>query len=186
MTLPEPNIPFDIHTDRLHLRAPEPDYAQEIYDAVRDSLPELTPWIDWAPTWDSPQKVEEIIYRSRVWFYNREAFIWYIYEQATARFVGVMELHSVDWEVPRAEVGYWLRTSGAGHGYMTEAVAHITTLALKDWGFTRLQALCDARNTRAIQVAERTGFVREGLLKQYERDAAGELCDILLLARCTP
>lgn len=183
MSKPSVVIPMEIHTERLLLRAPQAGEGQAVFEAVRESAAEMQSWIDWVDDWHSPERVEEIAYRCRVWFYNQETFTWRVYLRETGRFIGTVELHSIDWDIPRAEVGYWQRTSAAGHGLMTEAVDKITTLALTEWGFKRLQALCDARNTRAICLAERVGFVREGVLRSYEHDAAGELCDILVLAK---
>jgi RimJ/RimL family protein N-acetyltransferase len=179
----KPVIPMEISTPRLLLRAPQAGEGAEVFAAVQESLTEMQPWIDWVEDWNSPERVEEIAYRCRVWFYNQETFTWRVYLRETERFVGTVELHSIDWDIPRAEIGYWQRTSAAGQGLMTEAVEKITMLALQAWGFKRLQALCDARNTRAIRLVERLGFEREGLLRRYEHDAAGELCDIVLLAK---
>lgn len=176
-------IPMIIETDRLILRAPQPDEAVEVYQAVRESAQEMKPWIDWVEDWSSPARVEEIAYRCRVWFYNRETFTWRIYRRDTQQFVGTVELHSIDWEVPRAEIGYWIRSSAAGQGFITEAVGEVVQLALESWGIKRIQALCDARNTRAIHIAEKLGFQQEGTLHAYERDASGALCDIVVLGK---
>lgn len=125
-----------IETDCLILRAPQPDEAVEVYEVVRESAQEMKPWIDWVEDWSSPARVEEIAYRCRVWFYNRETFTWRIYRRDTRQFVGTVELHSIDWDVPRAEIGYWIRSSAARQGCSVQ-------LAMQSWGIKRIQALCD-------------------------------------------
>ena len=43
-----PEVPLEIPTERLTLRAPHPDYAQEMNDGIRESIAELREWMDWA------------------------------------------------------------------------------------------------------------------------------------------
>jgi len=41
-------VPLEIATPRLALRAPHPDHARELNDAIRDSFEELRVWMEWA------------------------------------------------------------------------------------------------------------------------------------------
>ena len=60
-------------------------------------------------------------------------------------------------------------------------------LTLMDWawrqGMVRIEVWCDVRNTRSLAFAESLGMLREGLMRQVERDGRGLLCDHHLLAR---
>jgi len=57
------------------------------------------------------------------------------------------------------EIGYWLRTSQTGHGYMTAAVDALARVALALPGIERVALRHDAGNSRSAAVAERAGFV---------------------------
>ena len=93
-----------------------------------------------------------------------------------------VELHSVDFGVPRCQLGFVGCSRQRGRGLMREAA-----LTLMDWayhrGMARIEVWCDVRNTRALAFAESLGLQREGLMRQVERDARGQLCDQHLLAR---
>ena len=85
-----------------------------------------------------------------------------------------------------AEIGYWLATSETGKGYMTEA-----TIMIIEWAFSlpnglngesllRISSNIFGGNEASTAVARKTGFKREGVL----RDAVwknGELKDLLVL-----
>jgi RimJ/RimL family protein N-acetyltransferase len=69
-----------------------------------------------------------------------------------------------------------------GHGYGSEAIALLATLAFTTFEVQRLYAYVFARNPRAKRAFEKAGFVVEGLLRQ-ERRLGNEFIDVYLLAR---
>lgn len=84
--------------------------------------------------------------------------------------------------MPAFEIGYWLRTSAWGRGYVSEAVQVLSRFAFEMLGANRVEIRCDPRNTRSAAVPTRLGFVQEALLRNDVRDGAGELRDILIFA----
>lgn len=186
MTLPNIDIPTLIVTDRLELRAPTPTDASQLKAIMDESLEDFKPWLDFAHHPYSLSSLEDLCYRARTLFINREAFIWHIWHRGSERMAGVLDLHSWDWDVPRAELGYWLRTSDTGKGIIAEAAGAVLRLAFTEWGVQRIEAHCDTRNIAAIKVAERLGFQQEGILRRYELDAFGNICDQIMLSRLAP
>ena len=84
--------------------------------------------------------------------------------------------------VPSFEIGYWLRQSAEGHGYMSEAVRLITTYLFDNLGAQRVMIRCDARNARSKAVAERLGFPFEGGTRHDEIGTDGTVRDSLIYA----
>ncbi|MNO02948.1 hypothetical protein D3C81_2235160 [compost metagenome] len=66
---------------------------------------------------------------------------------------------------------------------MTEAVAAITKYAIVDLGANRIEIRCDSRNLRSAQVAERSGFTLEGILRNDVCDVDGALCSTKVFAK---
>src|SRR5260370_30512633 len=89
----------------------------------------------WVKEYRAPEDALATIRRLRVRWLVREDLITGIFERATGRFLGGSGLSRIDWTIRRFEIGYWLRTSAIGHGYVTETVQLLTRLA-----FDRLQA----------------------------------------------
>lgn len=67
----------------------------------------------------------------------------------------------------QAEIGYTLAPRWQGHGYATEAVRAVLEHLFRARGLHRVSAECDARNLASARLLERTGFQREGLLRQH-------------------
>ena len=56
------------------------------------------------------------------------------------------------------ELGYGLRSGCCGQGYMTEAVAAVTSWALAQTGVTRVEAETAPENTASQRVLLRAGY----------------------------
>ncbi|MBF6590801.1 MAG: GNAT family N-acetyltransferase, partial [Ktedonobacterales bacterium] len=97
-------------------------------------------------------------------------------------FLGGLGLHPRGWETGFFEIGYWLRASAEGQGYMAEGVRLMTDYAFAHLGATRVQIRCDARNQRSAGLARRLGFVQEAHLRCQMRATDGTLRDTLVFA----
>jgi RimJ/RimL family protein N-acetyltransferase len=85
--------------------------------------------------------------------------------------------------VPSFETGYWVRAGYTGRGYVTEACRAITAAAFDVLGAARVEIRCHDANVRSWRVAERAGFVLEGVLRNERRHLDGALGDTRIYAR---
>ncbi len=83
------------------------------------------------------------------------------------RVLGGCSLHSVDQAFSRIGVGYWLLPSARGMGAASRAVILLSRWALGPLGFARLELTCGPANTASQRVAQRSGFTREGILRDH-------------------
>jgi RimJ/RimL family protein N-acetyltransferase len=67
----------------------------------------------------------------------------------------------------RAEVGYWVRKDRRGEGIATRALRLLSGWAFDDLGFARVQLHTDVENVASQPVAEKAGYVREGVLRAW-------------------
>jgi RimJ/RimL family protein N-acetyltransferase len=67
----------------------------------------------------------------------------------------------------RAECGYWLAAPERGRGLTTRALRLLARWAFESCGLERLQLRADVNNVASQRVAEKAGFVREGVLRAY-------------------
>jgi RimJ/RimL family protein N-acetyltransferase len=177
------NPPETLTTARLSLRAPRLADAPGLFAAVRESLPELMPYMAWATPDYSLAACEANTRAAIAQFAAREGLRYGFFELATGEFVGNASFHHLDWSVPKGELGYWCRTSRVGEGLVREGVAALAEMAERDLGTRRLEIRCDTRNRRSARVAEACGFELEGTLRNERRDPQGALRDTLLYAR---
>lgn len=177
------DIPDSFESERLVLRAPRPGDGATLNAAVIESLPELRPWMSWAMQMPTLADSEEYVRRAAVKYAAREALPLLIWHKATGALIGGSGMHGIDWEVPSVEIGYWVRTSQAGQGYITEAVNAITHFAFEVIGAHRVEIRCNEGNVRSAAVARRAGFELEGILRNEARDHILELRNTMVFAR---
>lgn len=174
-------VPEEIVTERLVLRAPHPDYAREMNTAVCESIEELRPWMPWAAEPPTLEESRAQASRAREAFLAREDLQLILF--LGDRIVGSSGLHRIDWDVPKFETGYWVRTTDERRGYVTEAVEAITDLAFEGLGARRLEIRASTLNARSLAVPERLGFTLEGVLHNDTRHLNVELRDTAVYAK---
>lgn len=169
--------------ERIVVRHYRADDARALMEAVEESRDHIRPWLPFA---DEHRSVEEsrhwIIGQNAKWLL-RETMNCSIWEKVGNRFLGGIGLYPHNWDTGYFEIGYWLRKSAEGHGYVTEAVKLLTDYALTQLGANRVEIRCDERNTRSASVAKRLGFVQEALLRNHESAPDGSLRSTLIFAR---
>lgn len=67
----------------------------------------------------------------------------------------------------RAEIGYLLGRDHWGKGIMTEALKKIIHYGFEQMNLNKIQALISLDNKRSIDLVERLGFSKEGILKEH-------------------
>jgi RimJ/RimL family protein N-acetyltransferase len=113
---------------------------------------------------------------------RRTDFALGIWERGTGRLLGGTGFHNIDWDVPSFDIGYWIRPSAEGKGYVTAAAKLLTECAFEELGAQRLVITCDADNVRSAAIPERLGFMLEARLRNHVRKANGLLRDTLIFA----
>jgi ribosomal-protein-serine acetyltransferase len=177
------DFPTEFETERLLIRAPQPGDGQLINEAIRESQASLMPWLPFADPLPTIDESEENVRRAYAKFILREDLRLHVFDRQTRRFLGSSGLHRMNWQIGRFEIGYWLRDSASGQGYMTEAVRSTVDFADRYLGARRIEIRCDGRNLRSRKVAERCGFVLEGMLRENAPDTAGQPSDTLIYAK---
>lgn len=177
------SFPESFETGRLLIRAPQWGDGAVMNAAILESLEELRPWLPFARTAPTLEESEAFTREARLAFLRRRELHMRLYHKETGAFIGCSGLHRIDWDIRSFEIGYWVRTSCAGQGYITEAVNGITDFAVSVLGANRLEIRCSARNARSAAVAERAGFKLEAVLRSSRRGESGELEDSKIYAK---
>lgn len=177
------DIPESIETERLLIRAARWGDGAEMNEAIAESLNELQPWMIFAQSLQSPEETEQFARESRLKYLNRTFLHMNIYDKTEGTFIGCSGLHHMDWDIRAFELGYWIRSSCSGKGYMTEAVNGITDFAIHELKANRIEIRCSGRNAKSAAVAERAGYKLDGILRLSTRGFDGELHDSKVYAK---
>jgi precorrin-6B C5,15-methyltransferase / cobalt-precorrin-6B C5,C15-methyltransferase len=85
--------------------------------------------------------------------------------ESAGRLAGAIDLKQVDWARRVATVGYWVAPWARGRGVAAGAARALTEWAIRDHGFERVQLFAAIGNTASQRVAQKAGFVREGVAR---------------------
>lgn len=176
------DFPDQFETARLLIRSPRPGDGKMLYDAVTESLEHLKPWMPWAHQEVTLEAEEGIARRMHTDFLRRDDLPLFVLKKDSGEFVGGSGLHRFDWDVPRFEIGYWVREKFHGQGFITEAVTGIANFAFEKLFAERVEIRMDDNNARSWRVAERCHFKLEGVLRNEARDVNGTLRDTRVYA----
>jgi ribosomal-protein-serine acetyltransferase len=177
------DIPDEIVTARLRLRAPRDGEAAEMNRAIRESIDELNPWMPWANPMPAMEQTQVYCQRSIARQAVREEISYRLYLRDADLYAGHISLTRMNWNVPRFEIGFWIRTSLSRRGYVTEAVGALTEFAFSALKACRVEIHSDEKNIGSRRVAEKAGFTLEGILRNQQRDSTGRLENMCVYAR---
>ncbi|MBI5471422.1 MAG: GNAT family N-acetyltransferase [Ignavibacteriae bacterium] len=160
------SLPATWESERLLARQYVPSDARllvEVYRANRDRL------ID-----DFPARVSQIVdvksaetfihERAQLWK-KRNAFFFGVWDKATKSYAGEVCFKDLLWAVPKADIGYFVVRECEGKGIMSASVAMLLPFAFEWLLLEKLQLRCSVQNVASRRVAERCGFLLEGVLR---------------------
>lgn len=133
-------------------------------EAVRESVPDLRPWMPWC---HPDYSVEE----SRSWLelqvsaFQQRAEFEFAIVAPDGRILGGCGLNHLDPLNRRANLGYWVRSSEARRGVATAAVRLLRAWAFANTDLVRLEVVIASGNAASHRVAEKAGATREGTLR---------------------
>jgi RimJ/RimL family protein N-acetyltransferase len=88
-----------------------------------------------------------------------------IVDEADGAFLGLAALVRIDREGREAEAGYIVAPQARGRGVAARALRLLTDWALGDLGLERIELRITTENLTSMRVAERCGYLREGVLR---------------------
>jgi hypothetical protein len=180
------DLPPSLHTARLQLRPPQAGDGAALCEAVSESLPALRAFLGmlpWVAAEPSVASSEAWCRQAQANFIARTDLPFLMFERASGQLLGAVGLHRPVWATPRFEVGYWCRSSRAGGGHVSEAVAALVALAFGTLHAARVELVTDAANIASRRVAERCGFTLEGMRRHDHRAPDGSLRDVCMYAQ---
>lgn len=159
-----------LETDRLLLRKFIRRDADALTEAVQSSLSELGEWLPWVHAAYGKDDAVAFIRDSHQAWKDGRAFDFAIRRRTDpVRHVGNISI----WHVSRlgrvGEIGYWVRSDATADGIATEATARMVELGFSELGFHKITLRIAVGNRGSERVAEKLGFVREGILREELR-----------------
>lgn len=145
------------------------------------SEPDIRHWMGWdAEPPDKREARANIERAARAWADGTWA-VFRIVDAPTDEVVGGVNLHF--FGLSAAEISYFLKRSARGRGLATRAVLLVTDWAFRELRLARVELRADPANGPSRRVAERAGFVREGVERGSRAWPDGTRFDSLVYSR---
>ncbi|MFC5825774.1 GNAT family N-acetyltransferase [Nonomuraea insulae] len=161
--LPSSALPrTELRTPRLLLRPPSPADVGDLAAAAADPLTQARTGV---PRDYNEQHARAFIDHAERLRIRGAGITWTAEELATGRFAVNVDLRDIDWNNRTAEIGYMTAPWVRGRGYAGEAVLAIARWLFERQGFSRIQLRAAPANSASQRVAEKAGFVREGVAR---------------------
>jgi ribosomal-protein-serine acetyltransferase len=139
------------------------DDAESFYQAVKESVIELSYWMPWCnPHYSLQDAVAWISYCEQAWEQKTE-FPLGVFEISSGRLVGGTGINHINRAYRIGNVGYWVATPFTGRGFARKAAWMAASIGFDDLGFTRLEIAVLTHNKSSQKVAEALGAFRESI-----------------------
>lgn len=158
-------VPTQIKGNLVCLRRFHPADAAPLFEAVRESLAELSAFMTWCHQAYSLEDSRTFIIRSSSDWDKGEQYNFAIYDSKETTLMGVIGLNHINQSHRFANIGYWVRQSCTRRGTGTAATLLVAEFGLGDLGLQRLEILIPDHNIASRRVAEKTGAKFEGRLR---------------------
>lgn len=184
------DFPLPIITPRLILRQPVMGSVDvnKYVEAVTESVNELKPWLLWAQYIPSVDQAEEYISECCANWISKNnndiGLVLFIFDRKTNVFLGHIVMWNIVWDIPKLDIGFWVRSSCAHKGYITEATNALTRYCFLQLGMRRIEIRCEIKNKRSQLVPKRLGYHLDGILRNNVKAVSdGVLTDTMVFSR---
>ena len=153
-----------VRVSPVRIRPYRPDDAPRLYEAARESVGDVFPWLAWChPQYTLAEAVAWAESREEL---ARQALEYhFVITGDEDRFLGGCGINHINRIHRFGNLGYWVRSSATGRGIAVSAVALAAEFAFRSTDLVRLEIVCGVGNHRSQRVAEKAGAFREGVLR---------------------
>ncbi|MFI8929765.1 GNAT family N-acetyltransferase [Streptomyces sp. NPDC053474] len=146
------------------LRPLEPWNAEEFLEHVDRAREFAGPWVPATVIAKDLESARELLQRYVDKLASDTGRLYGVW--LDGKLVGGVLFRVFDTATETCEVGVWLEPSATGRGLITNAARVLIDWAVDQRGMHRVEWLVSSRNDRSKALAERLGFVRDGVLRE--------------------
>jgi len=149
----------------ISLRPMQMQFAQQVYEAARESIPEIKPWMSWAHDHYSLQETEKFLGMTVAGWEEKTNFGFAIFDAKTDAVLGGCGLNHIHPVYHFCNLGYWVRTSRHGEGVAGRAARLAAKFGFEQGIIIRAEIVMAVGNEKSRRAAEKTGAHYEGILR---------------------
>jgi ribosomal-protein-serine acetyltransferase len=159
--IPKPELADDTILVRPYCAADVP----ALYEAARESIIEVSRWLAWGhASYSISETTEFITSREEAWARGEE-YSFGIFDKRSSRSLGGVGLNFINRIHQLGNLGYWVRTSHTRQGIASRAALLVARFGFEQLGLRRIEIVAAVDNIISQRVAEKTGAMKEGVLR---------------------
>ncbi|SRR5581483_9704700 len=140
--------------------------APLLYEAVRESIPEVSKWLPWCHENYSITESRAFISARELPSQGDEWYSFAVVDRESGKFLGGVGLNFINRVHQIANLGYWVRSSATKLGVATAATRLAARFGFEQLGLHRIEIVAAVGNLASQRVAEKAGATREGVLRK--------------------
>jgi ribosomal-protein-serine acetyltransferase len=135
-----------------------PIYAQ----LVQENLPYLEQWLAWPPHCKIEQDFSSFISKSLHDYADGKSMVCGIFYNEVL--FGNVSFNTINNELKKVEIGYWLTASAQGNGIITRVCKKLIEIAFDELKMQKVEISVATENLASRAVCERLGMKLEGVI----------------------
>jgi len=150
----------------LNLALVEPKFAPLYLDIVSKQRGYLSEWLAWPSHADNTDFFISFVKRSLHEYAEGNSMVCaMIYHD---ELVGNISFNTIDYQLHKVQIGYWLSKDHQGKGIISKSVAKLIEIAFENLDMQKVEISVAVDNQPSRKVCERLGFTLEGILTRAE------------------
>ncbi|WP_025667017.1 GNAT family N-acetyltransferase [Aquimarina megaterium] len=114
---------------------------------------------------------------------DKSYFPYVIIDESDNRFVGFIDLKNIDYNIKKAELGFYMDENYARKGIMTKALNCFCDYYFEKYQFNKLFLRTHPDNFSTRKLAEKCGFKIEGVIRNDYMTTSGKIIDLVYYGR---
>lgn len=168
-----------ILTQRLLIRPYTLEDAENFFNNLNENKEQLLDYFaNMLKNNRSTELAEKYLEQKSLDWQENKGYACGIFLKDNNQIIGHISVRDIDWRVPKGEIAYFIFKQYNGFNYGAEALNAFKKWCFTDKRFNRLFMKIAEDNIGSIKVAERSGFVYEGMLKKDYRKREQNLIDM--------
>ena len=149
------------------MRKYEIAFVPFLFEAASESKGgEFTHWMPWCHAHYTIEESRAFIEKTEANWMDKSQFGYAIFDAETEKFLGGTGLNQPNENHRMYNLGYWVRTSEHNRGIASLATRFLAKTAFEDLPeLNRIEILSAVENIPSQKAAEKSGAVREGILR---------------------
>jgi ribosomal-protein-serine acetyltransferase len=147
-------------------RKPIASENQEYADLISQNRSMLGQWLPWVHSETGSDSQNAFAVATSEEMQRKESVALAI--RANGKAIGMISTHRIQWNTRSVELGYWLGEEHQGQGILTQAASALIERLFRECHLERIEIRMGVGNERSQAMAQRLGFVLEGVRHRAE------------------